>query len=118
MDAAQIREWLAAGHDIGSHTVTHPHLTHIPLAQAREEIFASKKSLEDLFGRPVKHFCYPYGDFNESIVDCVREAGYCTACGTEFGLATLESSPFRLPRLGVRHPTRGLKPLLLRWLGK
>ena len=71
MDAAQIREWLAAGHAIGSHTLTHARLTTISRAVAREEIFSSKKKLEDLFGRPVEHFCYPYGDYNEAVRDLV-----------------------------------------------
>ena len=51
MDAAQIRDWLTAGHQIGSHTLTHPYLTRLSLAQAREEITASKKKLENLFRR-------------------------------------------------------------------
>jgi peptidoglycan/xylan/chitin deacetylase (PgdA/CDA1 family) len=62
MDAGQVREWLAEGHDIGSHTLTHPFLTRLAPAQAQEEIGASRKKLEDLFGRPIEHFCYPYGD--------------------------------------------------------
>ena len=36
MDAAQVKEWLATGNEIGSHTLSHPHLTQIPIAQARE----------------------------------------------------------------------------------
>ena len=56
MDAAQVRAWLAAGHAIGSHTLTHPHLSQIALAAQREEIFSSKKKLEDLFGVPCGTF--------------------------------------------------------------
>ncbi|MDB6110764.1 MAG: Polysaccharide deacetylase, partial [Pedosphaera sp.] len=78
MDAAQIREWLAAGHEIGAHTLTHPFLTRISLERAREEISASKKKLEDCFGQPIRHFCYPYGDWNAAVRDLVREAGYET----------------------------------------
>ena len=36
MDQAQIREWLAAGHEIGSHTSTHPNLKRVGIAEARE----------------------------------------------------------------------------------
>ena len=45
MDAAQVKDWLAAGHEIGSHTLTHPWLTRLPLSEAREEISGSKKKL-------------------------------------------------------------------------
>lgn len=42
MDDSQVREWLKAGHAIGAHSCTHPRLTQIPLAQAREEIRTSR----------------------------------------------------------------------------
>ena len=75
MHQEQIREWLAAGQQIGSHTLTHPHLSQIPVSEAREEIFSSKKKLEDLFGIRVKHFCYPYGDWKQAVRDsCKRRA--------------------------------------------
>ena len=86
MDVGQVREWLAAGHDIGSHTLSHPWLTRLPRTQAQEEITASRKKLEDLFGRPIRHFCYPYGDWNNSVRDLVEAAGYATACTTNAGI--------------------------------
>jgi peptidoglycan/xylan/chitin deacetylase (PgdA/CDA1 family) len=101
MDAGQVRDWLNLGHDIGAHTLTHPHLDQIPLTQAREEIFAGKKKLEDTFGREVRHFAYPYGGFTPAVTDLVREAGFTTACTTVAGLAGSETPPFMLPRLNV-----------------
>ncbi len=114
MDASQVRDWLAAGHDIGSHTLTHPFLTRLPPDQAREEIFASKKKLEDLFGRSIEHFCYPYGDWNSVVRDWVMEAGYRTASTTDFGVNTPETSSFALKRITARYPSRSLKALLKR----
>ncbi|MGC4073869.1 MAG: polysaccharide deacetylase family protein [Nibricoccus sp.] len=112
MDAAQIRDWLALGHDIGAHTLTHPHLTHISLDAAREEIFSSKKKLEDLFGRPIRHFCYPYGEWNEAIADLVREAGYTTATTTQWGANTASTPPFALHRLNTRYRSRNVRTVL------
>ncbi len=114
MDASQVRDWLAAGHDIGSHTLTHPFLTKLPLAQAREEITASRKQLEDLFGRPIEHFCYPYGDWNERVRELVQNAGYRTACTTEPGVNTAATSRFALKRFTARYASRNLKNL---WFG-
>lgn len=111
MDAGQIREWLAAGHEIGSHTLTHPHLTRLAPNAAREEIFSSKKKLEDLFGRPIEHFCYPYGDFNEAVRDWVAEAGYRTACTTVSGVNTGAEHPLALPRLTARYRSISLKAM-------
>lgn len=111
MDGTQIKEWLAVGHEIGSHTITHPFLTRINLNKAREEIFASKKKLEDRFGRPVRHFCYPYGDWNPAVRDLVIEAGYETACTTEFGVNTKATPLFELKRILARYQSISFKAI-------
>jgi peptidoglycan/xylan/chitin deacetylase (PgdA/CDA1 family) len=114
MGVAQLREWLGAGHRIGSHSLSHLRLTRLSRRDAQEEILASKKKLEDMFGAPVEDFCYPYGDWNESVRDLVMEAGYCSACTTDFGVNTPAISPLALRRITVRHPTRSLKTLKAR----
>jgi len=103
MDRADLLAWQAAGQEIGSHGMTHVHLTRVPLAQARAEIFDSRKKLEDLAGRPVRHFCYPYGDLNPAIRDLVGEAGYATATTTEPGLNGPDVDPLRLRRFPASH---------------
>ncbi|HEX3989173.1 MAG TPA: polysaccharide deacetylase family protein, partial [Verrucomicrobiae bacterium] len=117
MTAAQVRDWLQAGHSIGSHSLTHARLTRLSVRDAREEIFASKKKLEDEFGLAIQHFCYPYGDWNESVRDLVVEAGYRTACTTEFGINTPVTQPLTLHRITARHPTRTLRSLKAKLLG-
>lgn len=111
MDALQVRAWLAAGHAIGSHTLSHARLPRLSLRDAREEISASKARLEDLFGVPIEHFCYPYGDWNEAVRDLVIEAGYRTACTTQFGVNTAATSPYALNRITARYPSRSLRTL-------
>ena len=112
MDEAQIRDWLAAGHWIGAHTCTHPRLSRIPRAQAKEEIRASKKKLEDRFGQPIEHFAYPFGDYDEEVVEMVREAGFRTACTMDRGVNDRGMDPFRLKRWTARYPTRTIGALL------
>jgi len=111
MDVAQVREWLAAGHTIGSHTLDHPRLTQLPVAAAREQIVSSRKKLEDLFGVAIEHFCYPYGDWNPGVRDLVAEAGYHTACTTDSGVNSPTDSPFELKRFTARYASRNLKNL-------
>jgi peptidoglycan/xylan/chitin deacetylase (PgdA/CDA1 family) len=118
MDGAQVRDWLAAGHAIGAHTLTHPRLAQIPLAAAREEIFSSKKKLEDLFGVPIEHFCFPYGDCNDAVRDLVAEAGYRTACTTAPGVNTPADPPLALKRLMARHQSLSIKSLWKRLTGE
>lgn len=114
MDDAHIRAWLEAGHEIGAHTQTHPRLTQLSVAAAREEITASKKSLEDRFGLRIDHFCYPYGDWNASVRDLVVSAGYKTACTTDAGVNTGKTSPFELKRFMARYRSLNLRTL---WRG-
>ena len=114
MDAAQVKSWLAAGHEIGAHTLTHPFLTRISLREARVEVSAGKKKLEDGFGLAVQHFCYPYGDWNEAVRDLVQESGYATACTTDFGLNTARTPPFGLKRIMARHRSISIKAIRAR----
>lgn len=102
MDRTQVLEWLSLGHEIGAHTLTHARLTQIPLSRAREEIHSSKKKLEDLFGVPVRHFAYPYGDRNLQVAAIVQEAGFYTGCTTDSGLIRAGADPFQLSRLTAR----------------
>ena len=117
MNDIQVREWMAAGNWIGAHTCTHPRLSKISRQQAREEIAAGKKKLEDRFGLPVEHFAYPFGDYDEGVVDLVREAGFKTACTMDRGVNGPTSDPFRLRRWTARYPTRTIGTLLRRLFG-
>ena len=118
MDVGQVREWLAAGHAIGAHTLTHPRLAQIPLAAAREEIFSSKKKLEDLFGVAIEHFCFPYGDCNEAVNGLVAEAGFRTACTTVAGVNLPGVAPLALKRLMARHQSLSFKSAWARLTGR
>lgn len=115
MDVAQVREWLAAGQWIGAHTLSHCWLSRLSIQAAREEIFASKKKLEDTFGVPIEHFCYPYGDSNDAVRDLVQEAGYHSACLTQFGINTPDTDRLSLKRITVRYPSLSFKALKARF---
>lgn len=111
MDDVQVREWISAGHEIGAHSLTHPYLTRVSYREAREEVASSRKKLEDKFGVPIHHFCYPYGDYNAGIRDLVREAGYTTACTIHYGLNTHETPLLELKRIMARHRSISFKAL-------
>jgi len=99
MDWSQLRDWLAAGQEIGSHSMTHPNLKKLGVAEAREEITASKKLLEDKLGIPIHHFCYPHGGWTPVVRDLVIDAGYKSACAVRLGIAQSRSDQWALPRI-------------------
>lgn len=100
MDLPRLREWLAAGLHIGSHTASHPHLPLLDRAQKRQEIVASRFVLEDRLGLLVDHFCFPYGEFDADCLAAVAEAGYATAVTTQKGRVQHGHSLLALPRVG------------------
>lgn len=63
---------LADVFDVGSHTITHPLLTRIPLHEAIYEIVESKALLEQLLGMGIDSFCYPRGYANPELKELVR----------------------------------------------
>ena len=91
--------------EIGSHTVTHPILSAMPIELQREEIAQSKSALEALLNRPVTNFAFPYGGndtYSDETVHAVRETGYRSACTTCDGFVHKSSGAFSLPRVMVR----------------
>lgn len=82
MTVSMLRELVAAGMSIGSHTLTHPRLARIPADQMRREVIDSRKRLEDTLGVAVTSFCYPYGNLNGEVIGAVRDAGYDLAVST------------------------------------
>lgn len=76
MNRGHLRELDRMGFEIGSHSRSHPDLSRLSLSEAREEIEGSRRDLEDLLGRAVETFCYPYGAFAKPTVEIVRSAGY------------------------------------------
>lgn len=53
--------------EIGSHTITHRHLTKIPLEEAITEIIDSKSIIENMFLRAITKFAPPRGYTNEAL---------------------------------------------------
>jgi len=64
---------IAQDFEIGSHTVTHRHLTKMPFEEARIEISDSKFMLEALFAKPITKFCPPRGYTNPELTDFTME---------------------------------------------
>jgi peptidoglycan/xylan/chitin deacetylase (PgdA/CDA1 family) len=86
---------------LGAHTVTHPHLSLLPLPAQRHEIEASKAYLTEVAGRPVRDFSYPHGDFSQQTLALVESAGFESACTTRSMPVTSTTSLFELPRIQV-----------------
>lgn len=62
-----------AGHEVGDHSQTHPYLTRISEAEAKNEIVTAKGKLEKLTGKKVRFFRPPFEDYNETVFNILKE---------------------------------------------
>lgn len=84
MTPAAVLDLAAKGHEIAGHTLTHPDLTAIPADSVRTELTASRTYLQQLTGRPVTSFAYPFGRNSPAIQSAVASAGYTSGRGVGF----------------------------------
>ena len=100
------------GHELSSHTVTHPDLATLTGAKLQTELVDSKKYLENLTGKPVVTLCYPAGKFSPEVEADAQVDGYKMAVTTEASQGTLlTSAPYEIPRYRI-NPTTNLSGLL------
>ena len=98
----EIREMSRYNISFGAHTVTHPILSRMPLAEAVDEIVSSKETIEQKLGLPVRLFAYPNGskeDFNIFIKQALKKAGFLCAVTTIRGANSVHADPFELRRV-------------------
>ncbi len=94
-------DWIS----IQSHTVTHPELTKIK--NLSYELEESKKKIQKITGRPVIALAYPYGLYNDKVLEETRKH-------YQYGVTTIpklftakgsENEDYLLPRLYVKYDT-------------
>ena len=67
------------GFEIANHTLTHLSADKIDPAEWKREVLEGRARLEDLFGRRIAGFAYPFGHCPPHAVETVREAGHLYA---------------------------------------
>lgn len=93
----QIATLLAQGHEIGSHAVYHPYLTKSDDAALKEELERSKATLEEMTGRPVRTFAYPFGLTDARVTAATGIAGYDSARGLDHSRVIRSGGELAIP---------------------
>jgi peptidoglycan/xylan/chitin deacetylase (PgdA/CDA1 family) len=102
MDWDQLRDLVDRNVEIGSHTLTHAHLTQLSDAELSRDLRESREQIEAELGRPCRFVAYPYGDDDERVHRAARAAGYEAGFAAPGRLAP--ASVYALPRVGIwRH---------------
>lgn len=119
----QVRELHRDGHEIGSHSLTHPLLPDLPDERVEDEVERSRRELSQQIGADVPSFCYPNGSYDARTLKAVERAGYECAVTTRWGLNRRQSQ-FELSRcdmdyarLETRHGGFSQHRLMLRLSG-
>lgn len=99
IQAEEVRA-LFEGHEVSAHTVTHPFLEQSPTDQVAEEILTDRAALEALVGYPVRGMSYPFGTYNDRVVEMLP------ALGIENARTVQSHGGFHMPADPLRwHPT-------------
>jgi peptidoglycan/xylan/chitin deacetylase (PgdA/CDA1 family) len=98
LDASEIRQIHEAGIEIGAHSLDHPDLTRLSLAEVEEQVRGSRAALEDLLGAAVPSFAYPFGRNNQPVREIVRRH-FAYACTDALRLGRSGDDPHTLARV-------------------
>ncbi len=71
-----VKEIAAKGHEIGNHSLTHPHMNKLSASEIQKEITTLDDTIEQLTGKRCKLFRAPFGEYNDTVITAVREIGY------------------------------------------
>ncbi|MBQ8807865.1 MAG: polysaccharide deacetylase family protein, partial [Clostridia bacterium] len=85
-------------HEVAIHGYTHPHLENIPTSQAVLEIITDRKALEEMFGERITGGAYPFGTYNDNIVEALR------LCGIKYCRTIVSTENFDIPSDWLRLP--------------
>jgi peptidoglycan/xylan/chitin deacetylase (PgdA/CDA1 family) len=103
----QFRGLLAAGWELDTQGISHADLVTEDAAGLRYQIDHARQVLQRRFHVPVRWFCYPSGQYDATVIDAVRAAGFVGSTTVVPGWAARGDDPYALPRLRVVGGTSG-----------
>ncbi len=71
-----VKEIHDRGHEIGNHSYAHPHMTRLSSAQMKKDVEKCEAMIEKITGVRSTLFRAPFGEYNDSVILSMREAGY------------------------------------------
>ena len=99
------------GHEVASHTLTHPFMNNLAESRILHEMQEDKKNLEKLFGRQIKGFAVPFDYYSELIESCVKKCGFEYARISEESLSFAPQSNYHRWKATVFHLDDSLEKL-------
>ena len=97
----QLKELQRYGIEIGCHTETHPYLYNLEQKDQQREIAGAKEKLEQKLNIKVVSFSYPYGAYNDQVIEEVRKNGFTEAVTVNTGIFSPLDDAYTLPRVNI-----------------
>ena len=97
----EIKELSDQGIEIGSHTLHHTDLRNVTSEVARDEFDLSKSYLEEITGKEVVSFSFPYGSYNDELINQAFDCGYSFIYTTQPEVISLATKRGIFGRVGV-----------------
>ena len=77
--ASEVAATLYEGHEIASHTLSHPYMDNLSKEEILHQLSADKQNLEALFSQEIKGFAVPFYYYSDLIAQCAKECGFTYA---------------------------------------
>jgi peptidoglycan/xylan/chitin deacetylase (PgdA/CDA1 family) len=97
-----VRELAGRGVEFGGHSHTHQDLTRLNSKGLMREVVGCQKVLTDILGQPARVFSYPYGIYNQRVIESVHQAGFTAACTIQPGMLHRGVDHKLLPRIAIK----------------
>lgn len=103
-----LEEMKEAGWEVGSHTLTHPHLPELGAERLREELWDSRSRVRERLGS-CDTLAYPFGEWSPAVAAAAAECGYRFAFTLPTTTGQRTATPLTIPRVNVDYRDRGLR---------
>jgi len=90
-EAAALNLYKNSPHEVAVHALTHPSLDKISVGAATYEVIEDRKNIEHLFGTITRGMAYPYGTYNDTVVDILKN------CGIAYARTVESTKKFSIP---------------------
>lgn len=92
--------YINSGHEVAVHAYTHPFLESLKSQEVINEIMSDRMAIERDYGTIARGMAYPYGTYNDEVVDVLRHCGIC------YSRTVLSTLNFEFPQNWLTlHPT-------------
>ncbi len=116
VDWSMLGEMKEGGFEVGSHTLTHPHLPLLEGEALREELWESRARVKERLGS-CDTLAYPFGEWSPEVAAAAADCGYAFAFSLPHRSGQRAAGPHSIPRVNVdyrdeeRRFARKLSPL-------